>query len=197
MQRLTLEVLPQVGNTGKYFVGNVLFEEQKYLSPERDFVAISPEVGMKIRETLTSGAKILLTEDQVKNPGDLTYDDFEINLGTDLELEKRKEYTSLRNFIGYQTAMISALDFFGFYTSYSELLMRGYNINDANRDELYLQIIDTEDEHLIELLQTYVETCDKIKERFSLYSTVKKLLNDIDQATTLEELSQIKDSYSF
>lgn len=197
MQRLILEVLPKAGKIEKYFVGNVLFEEQKYLSPGRDFVPVGPDLGMKIRGIIASGAEVLLEEEKVKNPRNLQYEDFEIINRSDFEIEKRKEVLRIKNVLGYQTAMLSAMDFFGFYTSFSELISRGYNINDKNRDEIYLEIIDTGDEYLIDLLRSYVETNDKIKESYNKYSEIKKILREIDKVETIEELSKLKDSYDF
>jgi hypothetical protein len=174
-----------------------LFEDQTYISPGREFIPVSPDLGMKIREILSTGAEILLTEEQVKNPKTLNYEDFEVNSRSDLEIEKRKESVRIKNYLGYQTAMLSALDFFGFYTSFSELLTRGYNINDKNRDEIYLEIIDTGDEYLIDLLRLYVETNDKIKEKYRKYYRIKNILEEIEKVETIEDLDKLKDSYDF
>jgi hypothetical protein len=197
MQRLTLEVLPQVGNTGKYFVGNVLFEEQKFLSIQKVFVPISPEVGLQIRETLGTGAEVLLTKDQVENPGDLTYDDFEVISHSDFEVEKRKAIFEIRNKISYSTATISALDLYGFHSLYSSLLSRGYNISDENREEKYLEIINTGDEELLKLLEDYIEVKDGIDATAKMYQLLKQYLLELEETTTQDELDQVKANIPF
>jgi hypothetical protein len=195
--QLTLEILPQAGGTGKYFIGNVIFKEQQYLSPEKRFIPISPEVGMKIRETLGTGADVLLTEDQTINYSNLTYEDFEIISHTDFEVEKRKALFEIRNKIGYSTATVSALDLYGFHSLYSSLLSKGYNISDENREEKYLEIINTGDEDLLKLLEDYIEVKDGIDSAAKMYQLLKQYLIEIEETTTQDELDQVKANIPF
>jgi hypothetical protein len=197
MDVLTLELLPQAGDTGKYFVGNVIFKEQQYISPEKKFVLISPEVGFQIRETIGSGAEVLLTEEQIENSGDLKYEDFEIISHTDFEVEKRKTLFKLRNRMGYSSAIVSAMDLYGFYICYSTLLSRGYNITDENREEKYLDIINSEDEELLQLLEEFIEMKEKLDVATETYFTIKKYIKDVEETTTIEQLEEVKANIPF
>jgi len=197
MATLTAEVLPQAGGTGKHFIANILFDEQKFLVPGKVFVPLDAELGVIVRNLIAAGTEVLLTQEQVDDPGDLTYDDLEIVTASDLDNDKKQEIFRLRNRLSFQMANMAAIDFYGFFTAFSELLVKGYNINDSNRDQVYLDIVDGGDEDTIALLQTYVETSDKISTFSDLYKWTNETIASIEAAATQEEFDQITDSYSF
>lgn len=196
MASLTAELLPQIGGTGKYHIRNIIFTEQTLLEPGKQFMSIAPNLGINVRELIAAGHDVLIDESQLSNTS-LTLDNLEVIQNDDFKQAKRLEIFRLKNKFSYSMTMISALDFFAFYTSFSELLIRGYNINDNNRDEKYLEIVDTGDDDLITLLQTYVESSDKINTLHLLHKNIQTYIKDIEAAETPEEFGQITESYSF
>lgn len=198
--KLTLELtdFSEDENNKKYRVNNVIFSDQIFLSSGKKFIKINSETALKIRDSILEGADVYLTEDQVEEKKDLLmYEDVEIIVPQDLEKAKNAEVKRLRSYLHYSMAMVAAMDFYGFYTSFSELLSRGYNINDLNRDEMYIQIIDTGDSELITALQNYIETSEKISSFHRIYTAVHKAIEKIQEATTQEEFEQAKGTYSF
>ena len=191
MPSLSAELLPCSGDSDKYYVGNIIFNEQVHRVPGKKFVKLDAETALKVRDTISAGHDVLFTPSQIKNSHTLTVEDLEIIEKTGFEVEKQTEIFKIRNKITDTMAIMSVIDIYGFHSCYSKLLTKGYNITDDNREEKYLEIINTGDNDLLELLETYIELKDKIDLTSMKYMRLKKAIDNIEATTTSVQLKEV------
>ena len=72
--------------------------------------------------------------------------------------------------------------------SFSVLAAAGHFINADNREEKYLEIINTGDTDLISALEEYLDAYDAITPILSMWNDVKQFETDLEAATTEEEV---------
>lgn len=85
------------------------------------------------------------------------------------------------NDINVMTDMVFYVD------SLLSLADAGYFITDENREEKYIEIIETEDEQLIDMLETYLESKDEISK---IKWNKKQYLKNLKELETLDENSE-------
>ena len=73
----------------------------------------------------------------------------------------------------------------------NELGANGYFITSTNREEVYIDIINSGDEKLITLLQEYLEAKDKIDPMMTYYNKLKEAKLKLKEAKTVEEIDPI------
>jgi hypothetical protein len=113
--------------------------------------------------------------------------------GTD-ELQSHKDavIVKIRSMITPVITKISSLTMYGFIVLNNDLSSNGYFITNQNREEKYLEILETGDESLIAKLEEYlnykdeIENVSFIERMFSKFKTDIKLANTIDAVYKLE-----------
>lgn len=85
----------------------------------------------------------------------------------------------LTNRIGFELNF----EVFQFILLNNELLDKGFVITKDNREEKYLEIINTNDQGNIDLLTRYLESLDSLSPHMFYYEHYKKLSKAIDEAT--------------
>lgn len=198
---LTLELV-RTEELDKFRVTSVIFSDQTFLSSGQKFIHVGSDVALRIRDSLIGGADVIVTEDRVnesiENPeARLQYEDFTITIPDDFDKKKRVQLKKYRSYLQYSTASINVIDFYGFFTSFSKLATSGYIITDENREEKYLEIINTGDEDLIDALEGYVECKDKIQSAYNLFNTIKTAISEVENSQTEEELDEAIATYNF
>lgn len=76
--------------------------------------------------------------------------------------EKVKEMAELHRYINSRIQPHDIVDFITYMEIAFELADNGYFITDQNKEEKYLEILETGDEHLIDLLEDFLNMKDKI-----------------------------------
>lgn len=198
---LTLELV-RTEDMDKFRVVSVIFSDQIFLSTGQKFVHVGSDTALRIRDSLIGGADVIVSEDKVNEyfnepTNRLQYEDFTISIPDDLENQKRVQLKKYRSYLQYSTASQNVVDFYGFFTSFAKLVSSGYVITDENREEKYLEIINTGDEELIDALENYVECKDKIQESYNLYNTIITAIREVENAGTQEELDEAIANYNF
>ena len=82
-----------------------------------------------------------------------------------------------------------SLEFFTFIIMNNELASRGYIITDENREDKYMEIVNTDDEDLLNKLSDYLKALDelhKYKQYFVLYKNFTNKVND--EGATIETI---------
>jgi len=151
-----------------------------------------------ILKALSIGSEVFLPKNLTRN---YTLSDIIIPLvnrgpsSSKLEIAKRtakaKGWETMINRLGYDTIVQSYI----FLIENMRMLEKGYFIHDDNREEQYLEIINTGDEDLIGLLENYLEAKDDVIFADRHHRRHKDFLNEIDGATSLEEVKFAQDSY--
>lgn len=149
-----------------------------------------------ISEALLEGKSVriqkTLSHDEVL-PGEFEVHDL---VETDLLQETRNAaITKVRMLVTPELAKISSFALYGFTILNNDLINAGYAITNENREEKYLEILETGNEKLIAKLEDYlnykdeIETVAHLERRFSAYR------NDIRSASTVEEVKKIEEQF--
>ena len=98
--------------------------------------------------------------------------------------KKQEAYLKLKENLLHLNNNESLIDMIFYIDATMQLFNAGYIITDQNREEKYIEIIETGDDMLIELLEEYLNTKDeisKIKWHKTQYNKNIKKLREIDE----------------
>lgn len=74
---------------------------------------------------------------------------------------------------------------------HDELMEEGIVITNKNRETKYMEIIETDDESLIELLENYLECKDKIERGFFIKKRYDQLVKDMKRTKNIDEINNL------
>ena len=125
------------------------------------------------------------------NPGDLIV----MNGLDELSAEKNVAFSHISNVVNRRISSLFNMYFFEFTILNNRLTSKGYSITEENKEEKYLEILETADESLISLLQSFLEVQAKIAEYQNLFDQFKKTMVDIDETAEISEVIFIKNQF--
>jgi hypothetical protein len=172
---------------------NVFFYEDVGRIPGKFFVAMSPGDAIQIKRRINKEI-LLISRDQIPQDPyspfpEVTIDMFTSKTDSTFELRKLRCLSEISARIGYELTIISAIELLEFFVIITSFAEKGIVINDTNREEKYLEIVSSSDEHLINLLEKYLEIKDKIDKIYTRYNELVFSKNSIVQARNDDELN--------
>jgi len=96
-----------------------------------------------------------------------------------------------RQMVNHQQAVVSGLQMYEFIVINNYLCDKGFFIHDDNREEKYLEILETGDELLIEKLELYLSAREVIERASILEQKYRKLYLDINNSDSNTKILQI------
>ncbi len=90
---------------------------------------------------------------------------------------------------------IAGLTLYGFMVLNNDLINAGYAITNENREEKYLQILETGDEKLISKLEDYLNYKDEIEKVAYLERKFSKFKNDVLSSSTVEDVIELTNKF--
>lgn len=177
-----------------YLVNNVILTEAKYVLPSAKYVALPNEVALKLKNELNNGKVIKILKEKVDNPKnkDIPLSDFEILEPNTLEQKKSAARAKVHQRISGYTSLLTAYDIFEFTMISGKLQSMGYNILDVNnKEEVFLSIINTGNEDLIEDLERFLEIKDVFDNIMKKYRGLKQYFKEISYCETEGELEEV------
>jgi len=120
-----------------------------------------------------------------------------VDLGeTDMLQETRNAaITKVRMLVTPEMSKASGLALYGFIILNNDLASAGYFITNENREEKYLEILETGDEKLIAKLEDYLNYKDEIEAVAQLERKFSAYRNEIRSAATVEEVKKIEERF--
>lgn len=156
------------------------------------YVKISKVAADDIRKSLREGNIVYLPKNV---SGELTFSDVVVVETDDLMKDKLLFLSDVYRLVDYALFYVSATDFFEYLSVYNDLHSLGICITNDNREEKYLEIIETGDEKLIEKLETYLEKKDKLESISYVYKRSREFEKKAFDCETIEELELVKEEY--
>lgn len=110
-----------------------------------------------------------------------------------LEETKRASTIKVRMLVTPELAKISGFAMYGFIVLNNDLLNAGYAITNDNREEKYLEILETGDEKLISKLEDYlnykdeIESVSQLERKFSTFRNQLSMANSVESVIELEQ----------
>ena len=77
--------------------------------------------------------------------------------------------------------MIFIMYAFDYMEAQLTLFSRGYIINDSNKEDIFIEIIEKDEDDLIEVLEKYIEARDELQPIFNSFKFYKKLKEELDE----------------
>jgi len=182
---------------GRWEILSLQIDRAKYLLPGSKYLNIPIKVAEILKPKLNMGSKIYFGNLVLDKPvGHIKIDDFDIKEVGGLELAKNKLLSQISNNFSYHLTSITGVNYFIFTMSSFELANAGHFITSKNREEKYVEIINSGDNKLIENLNDYLNALDEIQPMASLYNQFKIFRKKVNQSRTSEELEKVKDMFA-
>ena len=182
----------QLSVYGTYYqVTNVFLTEVKYILPNAKYVDLPNEVALVLKNELNQGKLITIKKsdvDERKSP-DIPLEHFEIKKPETLDQKKSELKSKVNQRISAYTALLSGLDLYDFFVITSKLQAMGFNVlDDGNKEQIYLDIINTGNEDLITDLERFLELRDTFDNILKRYKGTKDYFREVDECENEEEL---------
>jgi hypothetical protein len=185
----------QLGELGTvYQVNNVVLTEAKYVLPNAKYVDLPNEVALKLKNELNQGKVITIKKEYVdnRNSPDIPLENFDIKQAKTLDQLKAKAKSRVSQRVSAYTALLTGFDIMEFWMIIGKLKSYGFNVmNDANKEEVYLSIINTSNEDLISDLERFLEIKDIFDNMMRKYRGLKQYFREINDCDTEEELEDV------
>lgn len=118
-----------------------------------------------------------------------------IDLAVTDELQSARNATTvkIRMLVTPELSKISGFALYGFMVLNNDMVNAGYAITNENREEKYLEILETGDEKLIAKLEDYlnykdeIEAVANIERKFSIFKDTVKRASSVEEVRKLEE----------
>ncbi len=101
----------------------------------------------------------------------------------------------VRMLITPELAKISSLTLYGFTVLNNDLASRGYFITNENREEKYLEILETGNETLIAKLEEYLNYKDEIERVSYLERKMSAYFAEVKIASTVEDVAKLESQF--
>jgi hypothetical protein len=195
-----------------YYCGVLKYGDKSYLinpfekmkneavaMPREDYVNLTKEAYDFVVETLDlehrePECKIYIKSDidmfQMITLDDIQKDELrEESDGDVLEAYKTKALRMMNELIANQL-MISNFELYHFFKLNNYLAAKGYFITDENREEKYLEIINSGDEEALSKLSEYLDSLDEFNSIDDAFQKYKEYKDRVKSAVTQEEINE-------
>jgi len=178
---------------GSYYrARSVAKSDMAYIEPGRLYLKLSALCAEKIKAELEKGTEVLIPKDLEREvlPMDLV-----LNETDPLTVIKGMALARMGSKIDGHLASVSALEFYNFFTIHAKLMDAGYIITDENREEKYLEIINSGSNEIISALEEYLEARDNINIVSWAYKQLKRARETMEDVKNEEEVKKIETSF--
>jgi hypothetical protein len=187
--------LSEVGNV--YRVNNVILSEAKYILPNAKYIAVPNQVALSLKNELNNGKVISINKDLIDNPEskDIPLENFIIEKPKTLDQKKSAARASVHSRISAYTALLTGFDILEFWLITGKLESMGFNVMDENnKEDIFLSIINTGNEDLITDLERFLEIKDVFDNMMKKYRGLKQYFREINECDSEEELQDVINS---
>lgn len=191
--------LASVQNRGnQWVVTNVMKNSfDNLVNREEKLLKLSYMSYKMIQEALINKKKVIIFKERMMTdevlPGEFEIvEEFEED---NLQQVKNSSITKIRMLVTPELSKISGFALYGFIVLNNDLSNEGYFITNDNREEKYLQILETGDEKLISKLEDYLNYKDEIESVSSLERKFSKFSQEIKQCSTEEQVKELEKNF--
>jgi len=153
----------------------------------------SPDLRQYIEDSMTSGKEVFFPKgiDYPLTESDLIIQD----IPDPIAAERQGALVRSKHFVAYRVGYLSIFDFFNFQILNNKLAAAGYVISDLNREEKYLEIVNSNDQDLISDLEEYLSLLDRLSEHNFIYKQWIEFNRDLETATSVEQIQSMSDTF--
>ena len=177
-----------VNGVTKNSFDNLANREEKYLK-------LSYMVYKLIYDAIAEGKQVRISKslqtDEVL-PGEIQILEKQVD---DLEYAKQSFISKIRSYVTPELSKIAGYTLYNFIELNNKLSAEGYFIHNGNREEKYIEIIESQNEELIETLEDYLAMKDEMDRVCSLKTKINIVTNNIKKASTVQEMQTLSDEF--
>lgn len=176
-----------------YKVKDVQSQHIAFAKPVENIFTLGNDLSITLKQNLMVGNEVTIPVADVesKGLGALVIDDFTVVEPDDLDKYKAAKRNKVYGIFSHFMATASGLRLFEYFMSFSVLASKGYFITEENREEKYLEIINTGDQDLIAALETFLDNFDFISPISTTYKELKEFETALPNAQTEEEVDAL------
>ena len=100
-----------------------------------------------------------------------------------------------RNLLGQRMDFEFTFDFFEMLLANNQLQAEGHVITNENREEKYLEIVNSGNDALLDILRMFLDTYDRIGVHLAYYSQYKVLKKSLETAASVEDVNAALEEY--
>ena len=113
----------------------------------------------------------------------------------DIKTVQNKYLTEARHYVSHQQALVTGIMMFDFICINNELISEGYVITSKNREEKYIEILETGEEELVDKLERYLNAHDTVNRASFLQNEYNEFYIKIKQESDIEKIKEIGDEF--
>jgi len=113
----------------------------------------------------------------------------------EIQEERNAAIIKIRMLVTPELSKISGFTMYGFIILNNDLASAGYFITNDNREEKYLEILETENEKLISKLEDYLNYKDEIERLSQLERNFSQFRQAVQSANTAEEIKKLEEKF--
>lgn len=114
---------------------------------------------------------------------------------TDVEAAIDSAVIRVRKLVTFELSKVSGFTLYEFNTIHTELLEDGFFITNKNREQKYIEIIETGNIEIIEKLERYLEAKDTLDRAYSIKTRVDKFVSQIKKLTSVDEIREAENKF--
>jgi hypothetical protein len=112
-----------------------------------------------------------------------------------LEKEKQLSEFKIISIINERIGQKHSFYNFGFNILFNKLVSKGYFITEDNREEKFLEILETEDEELINILEKYLAMYDYLYGAYNLFMRAESAIEEIKHLNSVDDIYNLTNKY--
>lgn len=159
------------------------------------YLKLSESAYQIIKAASDDGKSIRITKPLMANevlPGEVQVIDVE---KTDVEAAVDSAVIRVRKLVTFELSKVSGFTLYEFNTIHTELLEEGFFITNKNREQKYIEIIETGDIEIIEKLERYLEAKDTLDRAYSIKKRVDEFVTKIKKMSTVDEIKEAENKF--
>jgi len=185
--------LAEIEDYGEYYRVLSVFDSEYYDFNKRDHLRLNNMAAIKIKDGLRNNKIVKILKDiKIKNEVMIRHiiieDKVEMN---ELETLKFIHLSNFRENVNHAQANVYGIQMYEYININNYLNDKGYFIHDDNKEETYLEILETSDEALIDKLEVYLNARDDISRASTLERFYAKFYNEMKEAESTEDVEKI------
>lgn len=148
-----------------------------------------------IRDELSKGNLVRLPK--VLQFGEVLPGELQIIKSQDdpLQAHKNAAIYKLKQLVTFELGKISSFDLYRYNVLHDELAAEGYFITSKNREQKYIEIIETGDVDLISSLEKYLEARDNLDRAVSAHQRIDSIIKTVQSQTDVTEVDRITNEF--
>lgn len=176
----------------------ILPYDSKHILEGNKYIPIPAKIAESVIDSIRQGHIVSVSDKLKENKnGSVSLGDFKVVKPTEFDQLKAQEISKSYERFGATISKTSILKHYMYFATAILLAENGFLITDENREEKYLEIINTGDESLLKTLEDYLEARDNLADLTFAYKEFQGYVRKVQATETIDELKELQKDCPF